>query len=253
MKVAVVIPAYKSSLSKSEDISLMQCLKVLGDFSIIFACPKGFERDKFENLNITFQEFDPAYFRSITDYNRLMLSAEFYEPFLNFDYILLYQLDAFVFKNELLEWCEKSYDYIGAPWLASNNIVSKMLQPFESAKKKQRKPIFFQVGNGGLSLRKTKTFYRISKDLKNVIQKELKNNSNGIYAIEDVFWSLKAPQYYPSFSKPHYTEAAAFALDRKPELGMKITKGKLPFGCHGFNKPKVKAFWEPILQREAVK
>ncbi|MGY5847473.1 DUF5672 family protein [Salegentibacter sp. HM20] len=253
MKVAVVIPVYKSALSHSEELSLKQCLKILGDFRIIFACPKGFDRENFKNLNISFSEFSPDYFKSISDYNRLMLSLEFYEAFLEYEYILLYQLDAFVFRNELLEWCEKGYDYIGAPWLATNNLVSKALKPFQSAKKKKRKPIFFEVGNGGLSLRKTQTFYKITRGLKKLIHKELKDHSEGIYAIEDVFWSLKAPQYYPDFSKPGYKEAAAFALDRKPALGMKILNNSLPFGCHGFEKPKVKSFWEPIIEREASK
>jgi hypothetical protein len=35
------------------------------------------------------------------------LSASFYERFLDTKYILIYQLDAFVFKDELQEWCDK--------------------------------------------------------------------------------------------------------------------------------------------------
>lgn len=45
-----------------------------------------------------------------------MLSAEFYERFLAWDYILLCQTDAFVFRDELADWCARGYDYIGAPW-----------------------------------------------------------------------------------------------------------------------------------------
>ena len=35
--------------------------------------------------------------------------------------MLIYQLDAYVFKDELLNWANKGYDYIGAPWLPWKN------------------------------------------------------------------------------------------------------------------------------------
>jgi hypothetical protein len=41
MKVVVVIPVDKNKLSKIEELSRNQCVKILGDYDIIFACPIG--------------------------------------------------------------------------------------------------------------------------------------------------------------------------------------------------------------------
>ena len=53
-----------------------------------------------------------AFRRSYSDY---VLSSEFYDTFKAYDYMLLYQLDAFVFEDRLMEFWELKYDYIGAP------------------------------------------------------------------------------------------------------------------------------------------
>lgn len=50
-------------------------------------------------------------------YNRLMLSEDLYSAFSNYEYILICQSDAYIFRDELKEWCEAGYDYVGAPWL----------------------------------------------------------------------------------------------------------------------------------------
>lgn len=247
MKVAVVIPIYKNKLSKNEEVSLSQCIKILGDHDIIFAGPKDL-MPKYQNSGIKNEGFDASYFLDISGYNKLMLESHFYERFLKYDYILLYQLDAFVFKNELISWCNKGYDYIGAPWIATNSIISKILKPFNSKRLKRRQPIFFKVGNGGLSLRKTKTFFEISEKLKAEIKIQLSEKKHEIYAIEDVFWSLKVPTIFKDFSIPHYKEALKFAIDRKPALSLKLNNNELPFGCHGFEKPKVRDFWKPIIE-----
>lgn len=247
MKAAVVIPIYKTELTEIEKMSLNQCNKVLGSHDIFYASPKGLNPSA-RLLPFKNEEFDPEYFKDIQGYNRLLVESHFYERFLEYDYILIYQLDAFVFRDELTTWCNKNYDYIGSPWIATQNILSKFLKLFASKKLKKRAPIFFKVGNGGFSLRKTKTFYEISNKLANNIQNQLKKKDE-IYAIEDVFWSLKVPEFFPEFSIPEYKEAVKFAIDRKPKLALKINKNELPFGCHGINKPKVIEFWKPILDK----
>jgi len=178
-----------------------------------------------------------------------MLSDEFYGRFTDSEYILIYQLDAYVFKNELKDWCLKDYDYIGAPWLTSPETIGKKISRlFHSKKKKEREVIFHKVGNGGLSLRRVSKSLQIAKDLKEQIKENLKRNKDDFWIMEDVFWSIKVPEYYPDFKIPYYKEAIDFAIDRKPEIGFKLNNNQLPFGCHGFNKPKVKAFWEDKIK-----
>jgi hypothetical protein len=41
-----------------------------------------------------------------------MKSKQFYERFVAYDYMLIYQLDAYVFKDELDDWSAKGYDLL---------------------------------------------------------------------------------------------------------------------------------------------
>ncbi|WP_445736050.1 DUF5672 family protein [Mariniflexile sp.] len=247
--VTIIIPIYKANLSKTEQMSLNQCMKVLGEFDIVFVQP-----EKLDSSSINFggkirtELFPDHYFENVYGYNSLMLSEDFYKRFLDFKYMLVYQLDAFVFKNELKEWCDKGYDYIGAPWIASpNTIVKKILGVFDSKRKKERSKIFFKVGNGGFSLRNIPKSYKIAQEMKSEIETNLKRDKNDFYIMEDVFWCITVPKHYPDFSIPEYREALGFAMDRKPDLAFKLNKKILPFGCHGFDKPKVEGFWKDIL------
>ena len=253
----VVIPVYKEYFGELEEKSFLQGCKILKDYEIVIAHPEGLNcsylTEKYENL--TFKSFPKHHFATIDGYNELLLLPEFYEPFLDSEYILIYQLDAFVFKNELAEWCQKGYDYIGAPWIATpvdtfgKKILSAITKNFRSAKKKEREQIFYKVGNGGFSLRKVASHFAIAKEKSQFIADFLKSEKKPIYATEDVFWSLKAPEFDSNFRIPDYKEGVLFAIDRKPEIAMKIAGNKLPFGCHAINKPKVNKFWKPILDQ----
>lgn len=249
--VKVVIPIYKDHFGFLEEKSLLQCMNVLKEYPIVLMQPEGLDNtyitDKFPNVLV--ENFSKDYFKNISGYNELLLSPSFYERFLDSEFILIYQLDAFVFKDTLKNWCEKGYDYIGAPWIATqhNKIVAKTLALFDSKKKKERKQIFYKAGNGGFSLRRVSSHYKIAKEQQSFISNFLKAEKKPIYATEDVFWSLKAPEFSKYFTIPGYKEALHFAIDRKPEIAFRIINNEMPFGCHGINKPKVVDFWKPIL------
>jgi hypothetical protein len=255
--VKIIIPIYKTYFGELEEKSFLQCVKVLKNHQIVLVQPEGLDNDYItkQYSGISVESFPKRYFENIEGYNELLLSASFYERFLETNYILIYQLDAFVFKDELLKWCDKEYDYIGAPWIASpkNTISSKyfnmIARNFRSKRKNEREETFFKVGNGGLSLRKTESHYLIAKQNSAVISKFLNADVKQIYAIEDVFWSLQAPKLYANFKIPDYKEAVYFAIDRKPKIALALCNDQLPFGCHGINKPKVIEFWKPILNQ----
>lgn len=239
MQFKIVIPVYKSELSYNEKISFKSILKFYEPSDISLAIP--------ENLvvcddlkDIEQQKFDESFFKSVMSYNKLMLSKSLYQRYVDFDFILIHQLDAFMFSKDLEYWCKQGYDYIGAPWLKSNNPLNSLLK---SKKLKARQPIFFKVGNGGFSLRKVETFLKFYDKNESVISQY---ENHALYGIEDVFWSLIAPEYI-EFKIPGYKEAARFCLDRKPKMGMRLTNGKLPFGCHGFEKSKTKSFWKRYI------
>jgi hypothetical protein len=256
--VKIIIPIYKSYFGDLEEQSFLQCIKVLKDYEIILVQPEGLDNsyitEKFNTISV--ENFPKHYFQNIEGYNELLLSPLFYERFLDSEYILIYQLDAFVFKDELSDWCQKDYDYIGAPWIASpkkaiwSKLFNLIARKFRSKKKNDREQTFFKVGNGGFSLRKTASHYAIAKQNESFILEFLSAKEKEIYAIEDVFWSLKAFELDKNFRIPDYKEALGFAIDRKPKIALALNNNQLPFGCHGINKPKVIEFWKPILESQ---
>ena len=175
--VKIVIPIYKSYFGVLEEKSFLRCVNILKNYPIVLVQPEeldsSFITKKFPEVIV--ETFTKDYFEGISGYNKLLLSSSFYERFLDSEYILIHQLDAFVFKDVLTEWCKKGYDYIGAPWIATqhNHFVmksfNKLVTLFNNKNCNERKQIFYKVGNGGFSLRKTSSHFKIAKEQKSFI------------------------------------------------------------------------------------
>lgn len=137
----IVIPIHSATPSKNELVSFAQCFKVLYKHPIKVIAPQNLDLSVYKDVVSDFDVvlIDPKWQSSIKQYNRLKVSSFFYKLFNKYHFLLTYELDAFVFKDDLDYWCNKGYDYIGAPWFEgyivklSNNIVG--------------------VGNSGFSLR----------------------------------------------------------------------------------------------------
>ena len=121
MKAIVVIPIWRQVLSDNEVLSLRRCFSVLAKHDIALISPQRLPIDQLPipSANVIVVRFDDNFFESINGYNRLMLSERLYRRFSRYDYLLLYQLDAFVFEDQLEDWCARDYDYIGAPWIGN--------------------------------------------------------------------------------------------------------------------------------------
>jgi hypothetical protein len=206
-------------------------------------------------------EFPDENFVSIAAYSHLLLSPTFYEAFREFDYILIYQLDCLVFSNTLQAWCEKGFDYIGAP------LFEKDVKP----------PRLSRAGNGGLSLRRVQAFLDVlnspripswdavltarlpdlnhlpipARWLKRI--RVIRDARRGVkwysreYGLnEDLFWSDRARLFHPSFRIAPLDIALRFAFESHPRLCFENNGRKLPFGAHGWAKWD-RAFWEPHI------
>jgi len=239
--VAIVIPVYKSELTESEKLSLRQCMKVLSHFPVIIVKPESldFPEIKKEFPTVNFKAFNDQYFKGIDAYNRLMISADFYKAFTDFDYILIYQLDAYVFKDELLNWCRKGYDYIGAPSLHReefDTLPSEEKDTFAAALSNNR-----IVLNGGLSLRKISSFLRYLKIYNTFYPAWLGN--------EDMLFSQEATRLIPMklFLKlPTWKEALRFSFEKSPAATYEITNHELPFACHAWERYDPE-FWSAFI------
>lgn len=275
-EICIVIPIYKEALNSFEIQSIEQCIKILSDYSIHFICPKGlnviFYKVKFPEIN-NYCFFDENYFKDLKGYNRLMLSDSFYKVFIKYSYMLVYQTDCYVFRDELLDWSIRGYDYIGGVWF--DGFVG---DPSLGAK-------LWHAGNGGLSLRNIKTMIRLlssKKPLKNFKQlvvekkkiykidkfnflKELfllplnfigyKNNFN--YQVkkfdgnEDVYF-MEVYSQYNVLEIPKVEEVLSFSWDRHPAFLYKKLN-KLPFACHAWYREDApyegnKTFWFQQIQ-----
>jgi len=224
MKVAVIVPYYHNDLSETEMISLQQCLRVFSDYPIIFAVPENlYIKQGIIASNIQIERFSDACLESVNAYNRLMLSEVFYEKFLLYEYILIYQLDAFVFSDRLEEFCDMGYDYIGAPWLNGQCNITRLDR------------CIWYVGNGGFSLRRIRTFLSV-----------LKNKCIDYVNInEDIFW---ASQESETFHIPSVEVALDFAFERSVRECYKLNKYRLPFGCHAWEKHDIE-FYRPFIEQ----
>ena len=216
MNVAIIIPVYKSELSWYEKISLAQALKVFKDEKIVFIMPEGFWASYLpQGRNFFAADFPPHYFADLYGYNRLMLEPFFYRSFDVFDYILIYQLDAFVFSNRLAEFCALGCDYIGAPWF------------FGWGHRPERfgKNVFLRVGNGGFSLRNPRACLRMVDGLA-----EEWNFS------EDNYFALCGREKANDFRLASVKAAYDFSWEFHPQRCLNKNGGRLPFGCHAWER-----------------
>lgn len=251
-QVKVVVPIYKVNFSDLEEKVLINNLNVLSAHTIVFVCPNSLDVERINEIGksncLEFERFDDRYFDGIDGYNILMLSDEFYNRFIDTEYVLICQTDAFVFRDDLSFWCNKGYDYIGGPWIGSPenkfvNWINGILGKLNLKKNKDRSHLF-KVGNGGFSLRRISTFYNVVSNNRQIIDS---NKGDDRFRIEDLFWSFKAVELYPDFKIPYYLEALDFSMDRRPARAVKLNEGRFPFGCHGLNKDNIRTYWEPII------
>ncbi|WP_018619568.1 DUF5672 family protein [Spirosoma luteum] len=251
VRVNVVIPVYKQTLTEYETISLAQCLRVLGNYPIWLACPHSLDTTAYRALgpNLQTRTFDDSYFADIQGYNRLMVAKEFYEGFADQEYMLIYQLDAFVFRDDLAYWCQQNYDYIGAPWLRDRDFtglsdklwftVKQQVATWLNLKKEDgvtpREIINLNgVGCGGFSLRRVSAMLRCLEPFQQKIAEYDRIPLHQYH--EDVFWGIEVNRYWPRLRIPNYRKALFFAIEFYPEWAVEhYNEGQLPFGCHAWN------------------
>jgi hypothetical protein len=260
--VAVVVPIYKNQLSSYDEISLKRCFETLGSYPIIAIKPLGLDLTFLANQFDFHQviSFEDDFFANIEGYNRLMTSEILYKTFLDYKYILIHQLDAFIFKNTLGIWCSENYDYIGAPWLWDIEYKSRFKEIrfnlkrrfwilFNKRYKHNGHPINEQfrdkVGNGGLSLRKVERFYKLTQTHHKLIDYYNRNSQHHSYN-EDVFWGIEINRKTKKLHIPTYRMAVNFSMENGLERAFKLTGGELPFGCHDWDDNI--DFWRPYFK-----
>lgn len=255
--VCVVIPIHSAHPTHYELISFKQCFEILGKHDIFIVAPEGLDLTEYKQCVNDFRTIfiNPKWQSTVINYNKLKLSRFFYNLFKKYKFLLTYELDAFVFKDELLYWCDKDYDYIGAPW-------------FENFTEANANSKFIGVGNSGFSLRKIST---IDSLIINAGYKDLYTSPGGgrsllksllidpfvkfycllsdnvliqnqSYIMEDLFLYYSAKKIKVDYHPAPVGEAINFSFEVNPSVLFQLSKFNLPFGCHAWERYDVE-FW----------
>jgi Protein of unknown function (DUF5672) len=270
---AIVVPlSIRAELAPDEQVSMRHLRRFLGseDYDRYLIAPKGLQV-RFDGFQV--KHFSTKFFGSAAAYNRLMYTPAFYDVFTDYRFLFIYHLDSLVFSDQLKDWCERDFDYIGPPWIRCDDL------PWV------KKP---RVGNGGFTLMKVESALKVlhnryrteplrywedrfagllkaiqavfryprklapnclrgplTQSLREILQRMddvVKVNASA----NDVFWSYRAVNYLPDFKIPGWRTGLRFAFEAAPRRCYELNGGKLPFGCHAWTRYD-RSFWEPHL------
>ena len=258
-KTVIVIPTHRPNLSPEDNISLLHLKKYLPKYDTFFVIPKNISSKAFETLGFKVKKVDNNFFGTIRRANEMYLSKSFYEIFKKYDFMLIYQLDALVFSNQLEKWVNSEYDFVAAPWVTP--VIGYL------SHKNGSPP---SGGNGGFSLRNIKKAIKIldivnnsaTRTSKSSLKRKLwfllaliQGKSHDIWLNapadnypfnEDGFWTLEAPKYDPTYKIPSLKIALQFGFERFPRNSFEINHRKLPFGVHAWARYD-RDFWKKYI------
>ncbi len=253
-KTVIVVTFVWREMLSMEKMAFECGLSRLGQYPFAVVHPIRFSIEKIKRKypQLIDIPMDNHFFESVNTYNEMMLMPEFYYQFQKYDFMLIYQLDAFVFRDELMYWVEQDYDYIGAPWLPSDSLYQRTIGEIIIRLKKLF-PIkkfrithaqkYFEVGNGGFSLRKISTMIRLLSENRSLIDAIPKGSRA---RQEDIAISVVLSKK-TSIRIPNWRIAAHFSFCDNPNRCFRVTKGKIPFGCHAWDTSNWEKFWRGKL------
>ena len=270
MKACVVVPVYRPELSADELLSLRQTHRVLAAHPRIAVGPKALFDAKPEWLAaFTHVEcFEDRFFSSIPGYNELMVDPGFYARFAQYGHLLICQTDALPFHDALGAWCDRGYDYLGAPWLED---LDRYRLPSLAVWRHHRRALRHQragrldadghptgtqfssqVGNGGFSLRRVAALQRALQAHAALRERYVRQMRAGLHRgyNEDVFFSVALSQAGAGLRIPRYDVALAFSIANAVPWALRQLGGQLPFGCHAWAKHR--AHWRPVFERLGI-
>ncbi len=221
--VAIVIPFYKEQLNNNECISLEQCRRVLYKYDLYLLVPDNMEVEIENGEKVLY--VDEKHFDSRKSYSDYVLSYEFYSKFIDYEYILIHQLDVFVFEDGLEYFCNMDYDYIGAEWVYGLECHTD-------------EGMLWYFGNGGFSLRRVSSFLNWIRDEQDTIE----------------YYKMLLPEdlVIAIYGKKHLKIAGRdvarqFSFDMYPKECYQEAGERLPFGCHAWHRFD-REFWAKIIQ-----
>jgi hypothetical protein len=271
-KVAIMVPLPSPVMSADDEVSMRHLRKHLDHYDKFLLVPQGMEL-RMNGFEVV--ELDRKHFGSAANHNRMLYRTDFWEKFSDYEYVLMYHLDALVFSDQLLEWCEQGLDYIGSPFLICKDAPWCKVE---------------RCGNGGFALYRVSSILKVlwnryhaepSKYLEDHCSRLIEFQKNVIKPLRtaapswlknsapqnmrgqlrkmdhaevnqrgnDLFWSDKAKEYYPGFKVGTLEQGLAFSFEMEPRRCLERTGGVMPFGCHAWGRYD-RAFWEDHILKD---
>ncbi len=231
MKTIVVVPVYRE-MHSLEVISLQQAVRIFQEEPLCLVTPMSLDVSSFHRYGkFLVERFDNHCFQGIAEYSKLLLNPKFYERFSSYDYLLIYQLDAFVFRDALPYFCSLGYDYYGAPWRLTNWCHRLA----ENA-----------VGNGGLSLRHVRHTIEMLRSYREIIERDWLPKMFPVG--EDIFFGWAGAQRDSGYQTCPLEVAEKFAFECDVRHAFRtLTKETLPFGIHKWYQEDFQV-WRPYIE-----
>ncbi len=251
----VVVTFVFRDLNPKEAAFMKQNATMLRKHPFVVVHPKRYSVDKLltEYPWLTEKAVEDHWMSSVMSYNAMMLSPWFYEMFADYEYLLICQTDAYVFSDQLLDWCQRGYDYVGAPWLANDTFYERTLGTLIRPLMKRLLPmrnyhihsdhIYHEVGNGGFCLRRISKMIQVLRDNQDIIRQCKGKHER----MEDVLICIILAQK-ETIKKPSWKEALYFSFEKAPRWCLDMTYGTLPFGCHDTNARYWDSFWKERIK-----
>lgn len=237
-RVAILVPIYKPQFEPLEQFSIDYSLSITPNRDYFFVSPDGLDRAYYSSRypGVRFEPFPADYFDSVDSYSRLLLSPEFYQRFDAYEFVLILQPDAILFRDDLDYWMDQPFDYIGAPW-PDGLELTVWRDRFAG---EQARRVKASVGNGGLSLRRVQKCLSLIDEFPETHSAFLRAMAN-----EDSYFAIMG-LLSSAFIIPDEVVASRFSIELKPEYYYSINGLQYPMGAHAWwiVQPK---FWAPCL------
>lgn len=213
-RCVIVLPIYTLFINDFEDASMRQLINICGNkYNIVLLHPSKIEPNSLReiyNYNFSSVEINNEFFKSQKTYSDMCMKEEFYTLFSEFEYMLIYQLDAWIFVDKIDYFCNMGYDYYGAPHIWTGNNA--------------------KIGNGGFSLRKISALITACK-----------TDFSSEILLEDRVLTEK----YKGLKVCPLNIAIEFSWQDNPSKALQLNNSKFPMGAHALFR--FKTFWENYL------
>lgn len=254
-KCVIIIPIYIEDFNFDTYMSINNTYTLYKDiYDIYFICSKTLNISKYKLYFpiAKYKFFDSKFFVSQPAYSYLMLNYLFYKEFLNYEYMLIVQTDAYIFNNYNLEYfINKNYVLLGAlvGWgndIFTNNLMygyENNLTLKEYKQKFNNNTLFF---GGGLTLRKIDVLYHILKNFYSTLTNKMNNDEFYYNDISNLnfFEDYKIFELLYNFNMLDnilFRDIIHFAIDKHlinysaddhQHINLYKDLKIIPFGCH---------------------